>query len=76
MTEKEMIAKLNRQDITGVGVKVTLWNHETRFYFYEDFEESKGIDRASKHFANLINKDKVRKAEYINKPLRRRKKVH
>ena len=31
----------------------------------EDFENDKGIDRATKHFSNLINKGKIRKAEYI-----------
>lgn len=47
MTKQEMEAKLNRKDITGVGVKVTLWNNDTRYYFYEDFEDSKGVDRAA-----------------------------
>lgn len=65
MTRQEMLAKLNRKDITGVGVKVTLWNYDTRYYFYEDFTDSKGVDRAAKHFTKMINMDKVRKAEYI-----------
>ena len=37
----------------------------TTYYFYEDFEDDKGVDRAAKHFSDLINKGKVRKAEYI-----------
>ena len=65
MKRYEMQAKLNRKDITGVGVKVTLANGETRYYFYEDFEDSRGVDRAAKHFSNMINKGKVRKAEDI-----------
>lgn len=65
MTKQEMQAKLNRKDIAGVGVKVTLWNGETRYYFYEDFDDSKGIDRAAKHFESKINNDRVRRAEYI-----------
>lgn len=65
MTRQEMQNKLDRKDITGVGVKVTLTDGQTRYYFYEDFEDSKGVDRAAKHFSNMINKGKVRKAEYI-----------
>lgn len=65
MTRQEMEAKLNRKDITGVGVKVTLWNNDTKYYFYEDFEDSKGVDRAARHFANAINNGKARRAEYI-----------
>lgn len=65
MTKQEMQAKLNRKDISGVGVKVTLWNHDTRYYFYEDFDDSKGVDRAANQFHKLIEQDKVRKAEYI-----------
>lgn len=65
MTKQEMRNKLNRKDITGVGVKVTTKNNNTIYYFYEDFEDNKGIDRASKQFANAINNGKIRKAEYI-----------
>lgn len=65
MERQEMQAKLNRKDITGVGVKVTFWNGDTRYYFYEDFEENKGVDRAARHFANAINNGRVRRAEYI-----------
>ena len=71
MTRQEMQNKLDRKDITGVGVKVTWGDNNIIYYFYEDFEDSKGVDRASKHFANMINKGKVRKAEYIyNQPKR------
>ena len=71
MTRQEMQNKLDRKDITGVGVKVTWGDNNVIYYFYEDFEDSKGVDRASKHFANMINKGKVRKAEYIyNQPKR------
>lgn len=65
MTRQEMQNKLDRKDITGVGVKVTLANNNTIYYFYEDFDGSKGVDRAAKHFSGMINKGKVRKAEYI-----------
>ena len=65
MTYKEMKSKLNRKDIAGVGVKVTLCNGDTRYYFYEDFKDSKGVDRAARHFANEINNERVRRVEYI-----------
>ncbi len=67
MTRQEMEAKLSRKDITGVGVKVTWGDNNIIYYFYEDFEDSRGIDRAAKHFADMINKGKVRKAEYFYK---------
>ena len=69
MTRQEMQNKLNRKDITGVGVKVTFdfssGETGTIYYFYEDFENDTGVDRATRHYSNLINKGKVRKAEYI-----------
>ncbi|MBQ6887221.1 MAG: hypothetical protein IJN54_06885 [Lachnospiraceae bacterium] len=67
MSKIEMIAKLQRKDLQGVGVKALYSDGCEIFYFYEDFENDKGIDRASKHFENLINKGKVRKAEYFYK---------
>ena len=72
MTRQEMQNKLDRKDITGVGVKVTWGDNNVIYYFYEDFEDSKGVDRASKHFANMINNGKVRKAEYIYKQQERK----
>lgn len=67
MSKIEMIAKLQRKDLYGVGVKALYSDGCEIFYFYEDFENDKGIDRASKHFENLINKGKVRKVEYFYK---------
>ena len=65
LTRQEMQNNLDRKDITGVGVRVTWGDNNVIYYFYEDFKDSKGVDRASKHFADMINKGKVRKAEYI-----------
>lgn len=67
MTKESMIAKLNRKDITGVGVKVTTSTGNEMYYFYEDFGENKGVDRAARQFQNAINRGTVRKAEYIYK---------
>ena len=67
MTKESMIAKLNRKDITGVGVKVTTSAGNEIYYFYEDFGENKGIDRAAQQFQSAIDRGAVRKAEYIYK---------
>lgn len=67
MTKESMMAKLNRKDITGVGVKVTTFEGYEIYYFYEDFGEDKGIDRAARQFQNAIDRGTVKKAEYIYK---------
>ena len=66
-----MQAKLEREDLNGVGVKVTCTDNTEIYYFYEDFGSDKGIDRASRHFQNLIDAGKVRKAEYFYKDTER-----
>ena len=65
MTKQEMQNKLDRKDISGVGVNFSSGETGVIYYFYEDFENDKGVDRAAKNFSDLINKGKVRKAEYI-----------
>ena len=69
MTRQEMQNKLDRKDISGVGVKVTFdfssGETGTTYYFYEDFEDDKGVDRAARHFSDLINKGKVRKQNIL-----------
>lgn len=67
MTKESMIAKLNRKDITGVGVKVTTSEGFEIYYFYEDFGDDKGISRAARQFQNAIDRGTFRKAEYIYK---------
>lgn len=67
MTKESMMAKLNRKDIAGVGVKVTTSEGYEIYYFYEDFGENKGIGRAARQFQSAIYRGAVRKAEYIYK---------
>lgn len=67
MTLSQMQAKLKRKDLNGVGVKVTFTNNIIQHYFYEDFENDNGVDRASRQFQKLIDAGKVRKAEYFYK---------
>lgn len=65
MTRQEMQNKLDRKDISGVGVKVTFdfssGETGTTYYFYEDFEDDKGVDRAARHFQILSIKGRSEK---------------
>lgn len=65
MNKEEMKAKLHRKDISGVGVKAIMADEKEIYYFYEDFGEDKGVDRAARHFQNAIDRGRVRKVEYI-----------
>lgn len=65
MTKQEMKNKLDRKDITGVGVVVTFWDGLTTCYFYEDFGDDKGINRALRHFEKAIEKGDVKRVEYF-----------
>lgn len=65
MRYSEMLAKLHRKDISGVGVAATYQNGNTLYYWYEDFEDSKGIDRADRHFIPMIERGKIRKVDYF-----------
>lgn len=68
MTRQELDAKLNRKDITGTGVEVTMANGNTIYYFYENFEtESDGIERAMNQLYPLMHKGKITKLVFINK---------
>ena len=62
MTNLEMITKLQREDLKGVGVRATYIDDSIHYYFYEDFGEDKGVDRASRHFHS--NK-KIKCMEYF-----------
>jgi hypothetical protein len=67
MNRSEMIAKLNRTDINGVGVIEHNANGRNYYHFYEDMSDSKGIERASQHFSALIDAGKVKLVEYIHR---------
>jgi hypothetical protein len=67
MNKQTLLNKLNRRDLPGVGVVVTNKDNSITYYFYEDFSDDKGIDRASRHFGEMIDKGLVRRAEYIHK---------
>lgn len=63
MELKEMYRKLALYE--GVGVIATRYDGTTQNYFYEDFSDSKGIDRAQETFTDLINKGIIKRADYI-----------
>lgn len=63
MELKEMYRKLELY--SGVGVVATRYDGTTQNYFYEDFSDSKGIDRAQEQMIDLISKGYFRRAGYI-----------
>lgn len=65
MRYAEMMAKLRRTDITGVGVATLDFKGRVNFYWYEDFVGSKGIDRAERCFSKMIENGKIRRADYF-----------
>lgn len=65
MTKKELLNKLNRRDLSGVGCVVKTSNGCTQYYYYEDFPNDNGIDRAQKYFTSAINSGDVRRVDYI-----------
>jgi hypothetical protein len=69
MNKNEMIAKLNRKDLQGVGVVVTTSDDRKQYFFYEDMTDSKGIERAARHAQIKIDCGAWKKAEYIYKSL-------
>lgn len=67
MNKQDLINKLNRRDLPGVGCIAHYTDGMKIYYFYEDFENDKGLDRAKRHFSHLIKAGKVDHVDYINK---------
>ncbi|MBE5917636.1 MAG: hypothetical protein E7273_12450 [Pseudobutyrivibrio ruminis] len=67
MNRTEMINKLNRNDISGVGAIATTKEGLTLYFFFEDMTDSKGIDRAAKQAQQLIDAAVWSKVDYIHK---------
>lgn len=81
MNKKQLLELLNRRDLPGVGViawtgsyqrdKTTglLQEPENKpiYYFYEDFPNNPGIDRAAAQFHELLEKGKFHAVDYIHK---------
>lgn len=63
MTKAEMMAKLKRNK--GVGVEITTATGNMIYYFYEDFEDSNGIDRAMKQVYPKMDSVKYTKVTFI-----------
>lgn len=63
MTYEEMKMKLKRNP--GVGVICTMWSGNVIHYYYEDFPDSKGIDRAPGQFISGINRGFIRRVDYV-----------
>lgn len=67
MNKQDLINKLNRRDLPGVGCIAHYTNGMKIYYFYEDFENDKGLDRAKRQFDCLIKAGKVEHVDYIDK---------
>ncbi len=63
MTKVEMLAKIKKY--TGVGVEITTAAGNMIYHFYEDFENSNGIDRAMKQIYPKIDNGKFAKVTFI-----------
>ena len=63
MTKVEMLAKIKKY--TGVGVEITTATGNMIYHFYEDFENSNGIDRAMKQIYPKIDNGKFAKVTFI-----------
>ena len=58
-----IIAKIKKY--TWVGVEITTATGNMIYYFYEDFENSNGIDRAMKQIYPKIDNGKFAKVTFI-----------
>ena len=67
MNKQELINKLNRRDLPGIGCIAHYTDGSKIYYFYEDFDSEKGLDRAKRQFDCLIKAGKVDHVDYINK---------
>lgn len=63
MTKVEMMAKLKRNK--GIGVEITTATGNMIYYFYEDFEDSTGVDRAMKQIYPKLDNGKFAKVTFI-----------
>jgi len=68
MNKQDLLNKLNRRDLPGVGCVVYHTDGRKTYNFYEDFSSADmGIARAERQFTDLIEKGYVRRVEYIHK---------
>lgn len=68
MTREQLNAKLDRKDMTGIGVECVNANGNTVYYFYEDFDgPADGIKRAMSQLYPLMHKGKIAKLTFIER---------
>lgn len=68
MTREQMNAKLDRKDISGIGVECVGPSGNTVYYFYEDFDgPTDGINRAMSQLYPLMDKGKIEKLTFIER---------
>ncbi len=68
MTREQLNAKLDRTDISGIGVECVSANGSTVCYFYQDFDgPADGSQRAMKQLYPLMDKGKIQKLTFIER---------
>ena len=68
MTREQLSAKLDRTDISGIGVECIAANGSAVCYFYEDFDgPATGIQRAMKQLYPLMHKGQIQKLTFIER---------
>ncbi len=66
MTRAEMQAILNREDLSGVGVRVQYTDGKENYFFYENFNNSDvGMDRAAHQLAYEVRRGVVKGFSFI-----------
>ena len=68
MTREQLNAKLDRTDISGIGVECVSADGSAVCYFYQDFDgPADGIQRAMKQLYPLMDKGKIQKLTFIER---------
>lgn len=67
MNGLEMTTKLQREATAGTGVRITYLDGTVVCYFYEDFGEDKGINRAERDFIQLKLSKKAKCINYFHR---------
>lgn len=67
MNGLEMATKLQREDISGIGVRITYLDGAVVCYFYENFGEDRGRERAERDFMQLKLAKKAKSVEYFHR---------
>lgn len=66
MTHEDLSAKLAREDLPGIGVKVSYADGHQNYFFYEDFNgPGSGMDRAALQLAHDVKRGTVESFSFV-----------